>query len=101
VCNLRKQMLAYCFVKNLVARTPLNVNAIAVNFDVSRQAISLHIRILKECGLIRIERQGRERLCSIRARKLNEVSRWLNNFHGLWEQRFHQLDTLLIKAETQ
>ena len=46
-------------IMDLVAHRSLNLNSIAENFDVSRQAISLHIKILTECGLLVIKQQGR------------------------------------------
>ena len=48
---------------NLLAHKSLNLNAVAEQFDVSRPAISKHIKILTECGLITISQQGRERYC--------------------------------------
>ena len=60
---------------NLVAYQSLNLNAIAENFEVSRPAISQHIKILTECGLIIIRKQGRERYCEARLQQLSEVDR--------------------------
>jgi len=57
----------------LIAHRPLNVNAVAGNFDVSRTAVYKHMKILTECGLITIKKQGRERYCEARLDKLNEV----------------------------
>jgi DNA-binding transcriptional ArsR family regulator len=61
----------------LLSREPLNLNTIAENFESSRQAISLHIKILTECGLLVIKKQGRERVCQAKFQKLNEVSAWV------------------------
>ena len=58
----------------LLAKQTLPVNAIADSFDVSRQAISLHLKILSECGLLVIKQQGRERYCEAKFKKLHEVS---------------------------
>ena len=79
----------------LLAGKPQNLNAIADRFDVSRQAISLHVKILEECGVLAVTQEGRERLCSIQPEKLAEVSQWLEPFRQLWEDRFAQLDKLL------
>ena len=47
---------------NMIATQPHNVNTIAEKFDVTRQAISLHVQILIDCGLVKVTRQGRERV---------------------------------------
>ncbi len=88
---------------NLVAYQSLNLNAIADNFDVSRPAISQHIKILTECGLIVIKKQGRERYCEAKLQQLGEVSAWVEKYRKLWEGRFSILDTLLeeLKAKGQ
>lgn len=80
---------------NFVAYNPLNLNAIAENFDVSRPAISQHIKILTECGLIMIKKQGRERVCEARLTQLNEVSEWIERYRKLWAEKFDTLDRLL------
>lgn len=82
---------------NLIAKKSLTPNAVADNFDVSRQAISKHIKILTECGLIMISQQGRERYCYIQAEKLNEVTDWISDFRKIWDKRFDKLDTILEK----
>jgi DNA-binding transcriptional ArsR family regulator len=53
------------------------VNAIAEQFKISRQAISLHLKILAECGLLHITRRGRERICEAKLDKLREVNEWV------------------------
>ncbi len=83
----------------LIAHQPLNLNTIADNFDVSRPAISQHIKILTECGLIVIKKQGRERYCEAKLQKLNEVAEWVEPFRKLWAGRFDALDDLLNKMK--
>lgn len=85
---------------NLIAHQTLTPNGVAESFDVSRQAISKHIRILTECGLIVINQKGRERFCYIQPDKLEEVSEWLDGFRKIWEQRFDRLDHLLHKMKS-
>jgi DNA-binding transcriptional ArsR family regulator len=86
---------------NLIAQQTLTPNGVADRFDVSRQAISKHIKILTECGLIAVTQQGRERYCYIQPQKLDEVANWLSEFKKTWEQRFDRLDTLLEKMKTE
>jgi DNA-binding transcriptional ArsR family regulator len=80
---------------NLIAYQPLNLNAIADKFDVSRPAISQHIKILTECGLIEIKKQGRERYCEAKLQQLNEVATWIETYRQLWEEKYSRLDNLL------
>ncbi|MFL5787658.1 MAG: ArsR/SmtB family transcription factor [Flavisolibacter sp.] len=86
---------------NLISERSLNLNAIAENFDVSRQAISLHIKILTECGLITIHTQGRERYCEARLDKLSEVSAWVDQYRRHWESKLDSLENYLDKLQKQ
>ncbi len=82
---------------NVVARHPLNLNAVAEKFDISRPAISKHIKILTECGLIEIRQQGRERYCEVNLASLNQVSQWIEQHRILWENKLDSLDKFLNK----
>jgi DNA-binding transcriptional ArsR family regulator len=84
---------------NLIAYQSLNLNAIAENFDVSRPAISQHIKILTECGLIIMKKQGRERYCEASLSQLNEVSNWIERYRQLWDRQFSRLDDLLVEMK--
>jgi len=85
----------------MVANQSLNLNAIAENFDMSRQAISLHIKILAECGLIMIRQQGRERYCEPQLKKLGEVYDWVEQYKQLWEGRLNKMDQLLTQMQVK
>ncbi|GAA0892933.1 metalloregulator ArsR/SmtB family transcription factor [Fulvivirga kasyanovii] len=80
---------------NLLAQEPLNLNAVAEKFDVSRPAISKHVKILEECGLIAIKQQGRERYCQARLDKLSEVHEWTEKFKIFWTQKLDALENFL------
>ena len=80
---------------SLLVDSPQNLNAIAENFDVSRPAISQHIKLLEECGIVVINQKGRERICYVQPKKIKEIDDWLAPFRKLWEQRFDKLDNLL------
>jgi DNA-binding transcriptional ArsR family regulator len=84
---------------NLVVNKTQNLNSIAENFDVSRQAISLHIKILTECGLIVIKQQGRERYCEAKLDQLNEVSAWVEQYKQFYESKFDNLELYLNKLQ--
>lgn len=85
----------------LIASNPMTPNSVAESFDVSRQAISKHIKILTECGLLSLNIQGREYYYSIQPKKLMEVKDWLEPFQKIWEDKFNQLDTILKNAKTK
>ena len=80
---------------NLIAHQSMNLNSIAENFDVSRPAISQHIKILIECGLVTIRQQGRERFAEATLQPLNEVAGWIEPFRKQMEERYNALDDVL------
>jgi DNA-binding transcriptional ArsR family regulator len=81
---------------SLIASHSITLNGVTDEFDISRQAIAKHVKILTECGLVVIHLQGRERLCEARLDRLNEVSDWLEPLRRSWDHRFDKLDYLLI-----
>ena len=83
----------------LLAQESLNLNTLADNFDMTRQAISLHVKILTECGLIVIKQQGRERYCEAKLDKLNEVAGWVHHCKQFWTKQFKSLDNYLQKVQ--
>lgn len=118
--NLRKHMLALIFASiylhimearrdvfqaiadptrraiiGMVAKQPTNVNAIAERFDVTRQAISLHLKILVECDLLTMKQQGRERICEAKLEKLSEVNEWITQYKQFWETKLDALGKFL------
>src|SRR5579864_4876686 len=86
---------------NLIAHQSLNLNSVAGNFDVSRPAISKHIKILTECGLITIKQEGRERYCEAKLEKLHEVSDWVEQYKKFWNEKLDALELYLEKLQAQ
>jgi DNA-binding transcriptional ArsR family regulator len=84
---------------SMIAHQTLNLNAVAEKFHQSRPAISKHIKILAECGLITIRRHGRERHCEARLEKLNEVSHWVEQYKEFWNMKLDALDDYLQKIQ--
>jgi len=84
---------------SLLANQKLTLNGVAEHFDISRPAISRHIKILAECGLVVIRQQGRQRYCEARLEKLNEVSDWVEHYRKVWEQRLDRLDEYLSELQ--
>jgi DNA-binding transcriptional ArsR family regulator len=81
----------------LLSKQSLNVNAVADNFDISRPAISRHVRILTECGLLVIRRHGRERYCQADLRKLKQVADWTERYREFWTKKLDALEDFLEK----
>lgn len=86
---------------DLIAIKPLTLNTIADNFEISRPAISQHIKILTECGLVLINQKGRERYCEAKLDKLNEVTNWVEQYTQYWNNKFDSLNHYLIKIQNE
>lgn len=85
----------------LIALQAMTPNAIADNFNTTRQSVSKHLRILTECELVKQEQQGREIYYSLEIQKMKEIDNWLNQFRKIWETRFNQLDQVLLTMKKQ
>jgi DNA-binding transcriptional ArsR family regulator len=85
----------------LIALQAMTPNAIAENFNSTRQAVSKHLKILTECELVKQEHQGREIYYSLEIEKMKEIDNWLDQFRKLWETRFNQLDKILSTTKKQ
>lgn len=85
----------------LIALQPMTPNAIAENFNTTRQAVSKHLRILTECELVKQEYQGREIYYSLEINKMKEIDKWLNQYRKIWEARFNQLDDVLATIKSK
>jgi DNA-binding transcriptional ArsR family regulator len=85
----------------LIALQAMTPNAIAQNFNTSRQAVSKHLRILTECQLVKQKLEGREIFYSLQLEKMKEMANWLAQFRQIWETRFNQLDEVLSTLKKQ
>jgi DNA-binding transcriptional ArsR family regulator len=88
-------------ILTLIAIQALTPNAMAEKFDMSRQAVSKHIKVLQECDLIKPERSGREIYYHFNAKKMQELDSWLNHFRKIWEAQFNQLDKVLSQLKNE
>jgi DNA-binding transcriptional ArsR family regulator len=82
---------------HLLAGKKLTLNGVAEHFKISRPAISKHIKILNECGLIVIHQEGRERFCESNLKKLSEVSDWVDQYKIFWTAKLDALEIFLGK----
>ena len=68
----------------LASQEKMTVNDVTAHFNISRPAISKHMKILEECGLILIKPVGRERYCEAQLKPLKEVSKWTEQYQSFW-----------------
>ena len=85
----------------LIALQALTPNALAEHFDITRQAVSKHIKILTQCQIINQEQQGREIYYKLEIEKMKEIDKWLEQFRKIWETQFNQLDKVLSTIKKQ
>lgn len=85
----------------LIALQAMTPNAIAENFNTTRQAVSKHLRILTECELVKQEQQGREIYYSLEIEKMKEIDKWLGQYRKIWESRFNELDNVLTTMSVE
>jgi DNA-binding transcriptional ArsR family regulator len=83
----------------LIAIQALTPNAMAEKFDMSRQAVSKHIKVLHECDLIKAEPSGREIYYHFNPQKLQELDNWIAELRRSWETQFNQLDDILSSMQ--
>lgn len=86
-------------ILTLIAVQAMTPNALAEHFNMTRQAVSKHIQVLKDSELVKQKQEGREIYYLVQHKKLREVDRWLEIFRSNWEQRFHNLDQVLKKIK--
>lgn len=84
----------------LIALQAMTPNALAEHFATTRQAVSKHLKILNECELLRQEQRGREIYYQLELSKMQEIDQWLSTFRKIWEDRYNQLDDVLLKLKT-
>ena len=85
----RRQMM------QLLSKDSMTINALAENFDMSRPAVSKHIKIMFEAGFISITDIGRERYCTLKQDGFNELQEFINHFDKFWTSKLKKLETIL------
>ncbi len=85
----RRQMLM------LLSKDSLTINSLADNFDMSRPAVSKHVKILSNAGFISIKDMGRERYCTLKKDGFEELQNWINYFDQFWGSKLKNLENLL------
>jgi len=85
----RRQML------RMLSEKSLPINSLAEHIDMSRPAVSKHVKIMYNAGFISIEDIGRERYCTLKKDGFNELQKWINYFDNFWKGKLENLETLL------
>jgi len=80
---------------NMLAKRQMNVNAVAHYFKMSRPAVSKHLKVLTDCGLVLIVPEGRDRYCKANLDGLKEVNEWTARFSKFWNQKLDALGDFL------
>jgi DNA-binding transcriptional ArsR family regulator len=86
---------------HLIASEPMDIKSLTARFDMSQQAVSLHVKVLSDCGLVRMEQRGRNRFCRPQLDKLEEVSEWVVQYRQFWESRLNNLEVYLAKLKKE
>ncbi len=82
-----------------LARGDANVTELAQPFEMSQPAVSKHLKILEQAGLIARGREGTSRPCRLRARRLREATAWMERYRRFWEGSFGRLDALVVELK--
>jgi DNA-binding transcriptional ArsR family regulator len=82
-------------ILKLLYKDSYTINTLAENFDMSRPAVSKHIKILQTAGFISIQDIGRERHCILKQDGFNELQKWINYFDKFWVSKLEKLGSLL------
>lgn len=91
----RRQML------HLLADNSMTINSLAENFDMSRPAVSKHVKILYSAGFISIQDIGRERHCTLKQDGFNALQEWINYFDKFWVNKLKKLENILNQKTKQ
>ncbi|NND01595.1 MAG: winged helix-turn-helix transcriptional regulator [Acidimicrobiia bacterium] len=85
-------------IVELLAEGDREAGDLAAQFDVSRPAVSRHLRVLRDAGVVTSREDGRRRVYSLRTESLDEVGRWIAKYRSFWAQRLDALEEHLTKA---
>lgn len=88
-------------ILQLLSKDSLTINSLAENFEMSRPAVSKHIKILHHAGFISIQNIGRERYCILKQEGFNELQGWIDHFDKFWLSKLKKLQTMLDNKQNQ
>lgn len=82
-------------ILQLLSKNSLTINSLAENFEMSRPAVSKHIKMLHQAGFISIQNIGRERYCTLKQEGFKELQEWIDHFDDFWDSKLKKLEMLL------
>ena len=85
----------------LLSREILTISEVADHFEISRPAISKHLKILEECGVVTINQKGRQRYCIIKPKNLIPAFLWIDQYRQLWEERIDSFESYLKQLQNK
>ena len=81
-----------------LARADLSAGELGTGFDISQPAVSRHLKVLRDAGLVEVRRDAQRRLYRLHAEPLRELDEWLEPYRDLWAQRLDALDTEIARG---
>ena len=82
-------------ILQLLTKDTYNINTLSENFDMSRPAVSKHIKVLQAAGFISIQEIGRERYCILNQQGFDEIRKWISHFDKFWSSKLKNLEAAL------
>jgi len=79
-------------ILTLLSNRERSVGELVERFEVSQPAISQHLKVLRSAGIVRVRKNGRQRMYSVDFRRLRRVHEWISQFEAFWEERLDALD---------
>ncbi len=86
---------------DILANQELSVNEVAEKFNISRPAVSKHLKILDECGILSFEKRGRERFCKVNTEQLVPAFLWIEKYNKEWEQRIDSFENYINQLKSK
>jgi DNA-binding transcriptional ArsR family regulator len=78
-----------------LGRTEASITDLAEQFHMTLTGMRKHVGVLEDAGLVVTKKVGRVRYCRVGARRLDEVTAWIDRYHQLWDERFSELDKVV------
>lgn len=88
-------------IMQLLSKDSMTINALAEKFDISRPAVSKHVKIMYNAGFISITDIGRERYCTLKQDGFDEVQDFISYFDKFWTSKLKKLETILNNKQSK
>jgi DNA-binding transcriptional ArsR family regulator len=82
-------------VLEMLGRSDASITDLAQSFHMTLTGMKKHVGVLEQAGLVTTQKVGRVRTCKLGPRRLEEETAWIEEYRGLWDSRFHELDNVL------